>query len=82
MELDSRTALIVQISAATAANALPALRAAISEALKLGISKDEVQAVIDLAREVQQQPISHTANLAKQLLRDSISKSPVEVNRL
>lgn len=70
MSLDPKTAIIVQISAAVAANTLPALRFGINDALNLGLSKEEIDEIIKLAREIQQQPISHAEHLAHQLLRE------------
>ena len=70
MSLDQRTSTIVQISAAAAANALPTLRAAMTTAIESGISKQEIQAILDLVSEIQQQPVSHTQHLTKQLLRE------------
>ncbi|MHB8124152.1 MAG: hypothetical protein ACYDEJ_00690 [Desulfitobacteriaceae bacterium] len=74
MSLDQRTSTIVQISAAATANALPALRAAITTAIDNGISKLEIQAILDLVIEIQQQPVSHTQQLTKQLLREPHTK--------
>lgn len=74
MSLDQRTSAIVQISAAAAANALPALRASITTALEIGLSKTEIQAILDLVTEIQHEPISHTQHLAKQLLREPSKK--------
>ncbi|MFZ3101931.1 MAG: hypothetical protein WA131_07510 [Desulfitobacteriaceae bacterium] len=74
MSLDRRTSIIVQISAAAAANALPTLRAAITTAVEDGLTKQEIQAILDLVIEIQQQPVSHTQNLTKQLLREPSKK--------
>lgn len=76
MKLDQRTVVIAQIAAATAANAMTALRAAITEAQSQGIPKEEIREVLALAQEVQQAPIAHTDSLAKQLLRESPTKKP------
>lgn len=77
MSLDQRTVLAVQISAAAASNALAALRLAITEALEAGISKEDIQKVIDLAKNVQQQPISHVTHLTDQMLREQKKKPHV-----
>ncbi len=74
MSLDQRTSTIVQISAAAAANALPTLRASITTALENGFTKQEIQAILDLVTEIQQQPVSHTQHLTKQLLREPRKK--------
>lgn len=81
MKLDQRTVVIAQIAAATAANAMTALRAAITEAQSQGIPKEEIREVLALAQEVQQAPIAHTDSLAKQLLRESPSKPKSEHKR-
>lgn len=52
MKLDQRTVIIAQIAAATAANAMTALRAAITEAQSQGIPKEEIREVLALAQEV------------------------------
>ncbi len=74
MSLDQRTSTIVQISAAAAVNALPTLRAAITTAIENGLTKQEIQAILDVVTEIQQQPISHTQHLAKQLLHEPRKK--------
>lgn len=74
MKLDQRTVIIAQIAAATAANAMTALRAAITEAQSQGIPKEEIREVLALAQEVQQVPIAHTDSMARQLLRESTRK--------
>ena len=71
MSLDQRTIIMTQISAAVACNALAALRLAVSEALTLGISPEEIQEVVALAKDIQEQPISHVSHLMDQLLRES-----------
>jgi len=70
MSLDQRALIVAQISAAVACNALAALRLAVSEASKVGLSPEEIKEIIALAREIQQQPISHVAHLTDQLLRE------------
>ena len=70
MSLDQRTLIVAQISAAVASNALAALRLAVSEASTVGLSPEEIKEVIALARDIQQQPISHVAHLTDQLLRE------------
>lgn len=75
MELDARTTLLVQISAAAATNALAALRSAVTDAKTLGISAEEIRQTINLALEIQEQPMSHTRHLMDQLLRESARKS-------
>lgn len=71
MILNQRTIVVTQISAAVACNALAALRLAVTEALTLGISPDEIQEISTLAKDIQQQPISHVSHLIDQLLRES-----------
>lgn len=75
MSLDHRTTIVAQISAAVACNALAALRLAITEGLDVGLTKTEIQAVINLAKDVQQQPISHVSHLTNQILRDPQKKT-------
>ncbi|SPF45080.1 conserved exported hypothetical protein [Candidatus Desulfosporosinus infrequens] len=70
MSLDQRTFVATQISAAVACNALAALRLAVSEAANVGLSPEEIKEIIALAKDIQQQPISHAAHLADQLLRE------------
>jgi hypothetical protein len=74
MELDSRTTLLVQISAAAATNALSALRTAVTEAKALGITSEEIRKTMNLALEIQNQPIDHTRHLMDQLLREPLRK--------
>ena len=71
MNLDQRTVVIAQISAATACNALAALRLAVTEAISIGISPEEIQEVLTLAKDIQQQPISHVTHLIDQLFRET-----------
>lgn len=70
MSLDQRTTIVAQISAAVACNALAALRLAITEGLNAGLTKAEIQTVISLAKDVQQQPITHVSHLTDQILRE------------
>lgn len=71
MSLDQRTIVLAQISAAVACNALATLRVVVTEALELGVAPLDIQEVLNLAKDIQQQPISHVTHLANQLLRDS-----------
>lgn len=77
MSLDQRTGVAAKISAAVACNALAALRLAITEAVQLGLSPDEIQEIQALAKDIQQQPISHVANLIEQLLREPPKKAHI-----
>jgi len=61
---------ITRIAAATAANALPALRDAVNTALNLGLTKEEINQIITTAREVRDRNNSYTEHLAAQLLRE------------
>ena len=70
MSLDQRTIVVTQISAAVACNALAALRLAVTEALTLGIKPEEIREILALAKDIQQQPISHVTHLVDQLLRE------------
>ncbi len=70
MSLDQRTIVVAQISAAVACNSLAALRVAVTEALTLGVSQEEVQEILALAKEIQEQPIAHVSHLIDQLLRE------------
>ncbi|HZK54510.1 MAG TPA: hypothetical protein VFC84_10000 [Desulfosporosinus sp.] len=70
MSLDQRALVFAQISAAVACNALAALRLSVTEALTLGIKPEEIREVIDVAKTVQQQPISHVTHLVDQLMRE------------
>ncbi|AFQ43118.1 hypothetical protein [Desulfosporosinus meridiei] len=74
MSLDQRTTIVSQISAAVACNALAALRLSITEGLNIGLTKEEIQEVISLAKEVQQQPISHVTHMTGQILREGKKK--------
>lgn len=69
MSLDQRTIIVAQISAAVACNALAALRLAVSEALALDIKPEEIREILALAKDIQQQPISHVTHLVDQILR-------------
>jgi len=77
MSLDQRTIVLTQISAAIACNALAALRLSVTEALTLGIKPEEIRDVLDLAKAIQQQPISHVTHLVDQLMREP-KKAPHE----
>ena len=70
MSLDQRTIVVTQISAAVACNALAALRLAVTEALTLGIKPEEIREILALAKDIQQQPISHVTHSIDQLLRE------------
>ena len=70
MSLDQRAIVLTQISAAVACNALAALRLAVTEALTLGLKPEEIREVVDLAKAIQQQPISHVTHLVDQLMRE------------
>ncbi|HHY26807.1 MAG TPA: hypothetical protein GX523_08700 [Desulfitobacterium dehalogenans] len=74
MELDQKTTLLIQISAAAATNALANLRSAVTDAKALGIPNETLRQTIELALEVQQQPLSHTRHLTNQLLREPAKK--------
>jgi hypothetical protein len=75
MELDARTTLLVQISAAVATNSLAALRSAVTDAKALGITPEEIRKTVSLAIEIQEQPVSHTRHLMDQLLREPARKA-------
>lgn len=68
--LDHKTLIAVQIAAATAANAMPALRQAVADGLAHHLTKEEIRLIIDTAQDIQQQPAQHTFHLAAQLLRE------------
>lgn len=80
MELEQRTKIIVQISAAAAANALPTLRLAVTEGLNTGISKEEIQSIIKEALAIQKQPFSYTENMVNQLFREPKKTNHVHVH--
>lgn len=70
MSLDQRTIILAQVSAAVACNALATLRIKLTEALNLGITPEEIQEVLSLAKEIQEKPISHVTHLVNQVLRE------------
>ena len=70
MSLDQRSIVITQISASVACNALAALRLAVTEALTLGIKPEEIREILNLAKAIQQQPITHVTHLIDQLMRE------------
>ncbi len=74
MELDQKTTLLIQISAAAATNALASLRSAVTDAKALGVPSETLRQTIELALEIQQQPLSHTRHLTDQLLREPTKK--------
>ncbi|MGI1658609.1 MAG: hypothetical protein ACRKFN_06515 [Desulfitobacterium sp.] len=74
MELDQKTILLIKISAAAATNALASLRSAITDAKALGVSNEILRQTVELALEIQQQPLSHTRHLTDQLLREPVKK--------
>ena len=74
MELDQKTTLLIQISAAAATNALASLRSAVTDAKALGVPNDTLRKTIELALEVQQQSVSHTGHLIDQLFREPAKK--------
>lgn len=74
MELDQKTTLLIQISAAAATNALASLRSAVTDAKALGVPSETLRQTIELALEIQQQPLSHTRHLTDQLLREPAKK--------
>lgn len=76
MSLDSRTIVITRISAAAACNALAALRIHVTDALTMGISPEEIQDILTIAKEIQQQPITHVTRLIDQLLRETKKTTP------
>ena len=80
MELDQKTTLLIQISAAAATNALSSLRAAVTDAKALGVSSEAIRQTIELALEIQQQPLSHTRHLTDQLLREPAKKKSAKPN--
>lgn len=75
MELDTRTLLTAQISAAVATNALAALRAAVTDAKEFGMSPEEIRQIMKVAQDILEQPLSHTRHLMDQLLREPKKKS-------
>lgn len=75
MELDSRTTLLIQISAAVATNSLAALRSAVTDAKALGVTPEEIRKTMDLATEIREQPASHTRHLMDQLLKEPLRKA-------
>lgn len=80
MELDTRSTLIAQISAAVATNALAALRASVTDAKALGMAPEEIRQIVKIAQEVQAQPLEHAQHLMNQLLREPIRKPEEPIN--
>jgi|GEM_PF-686556 len=80
MELDARSTLIAQISAAVATNALAALRASVTDAKALGMVPEEIRQIVKTAQEVQAQPLAHAQHLIDQLLREPIRKPEEHVH--
>lgn len=71
MALDQKLAAAAKISAAASTNALAALRLAVEEALEANLSKEEIGEILEIAYDIQAQPMSHTKHLAHQLLREN-----------
>ncbi len=80
MTMDLHTKIVVKLSASAAVNSLPGLRLAVTEALENGLSKEEVNEIIDLALEIQKQPYSYTQHLKEQLLKDTSKKKSTHVH--
>lgn len=80
MELDTRTLLTAQISAAVATNALASLRAAVTDAKAFGMTSEEIRQIMKVAQDIQEQPLSHTRHLMDQLLREPKHKPQDQSN--
>ncbi len=65
---DPKTAELVALSAAVAANCIPCLRYHHAEAVKQGVTKREIQEVIRIAKMVKQRPTEEILNVAKELV--------------
>lgn len=75
MEIDQKTQLLLQISAAVATNSLAALRSAATDAKALGVPNDIIRQTIQVGLEVQQHSLSHTQHLTNQLMREPAKNS-------
>lgn len=66
--LDSKTRELISIGSAIAGNCLPCLRYHFSEAIKLGVSIEEIQAASDIGKKVKEKPINDIYKLAEDLI--------------
>lgn len=74
--MEPKMEAIAQIAAAAAANAMPALRLAVADGLEQELTQAEIQAILNIAYEIQKQPAQHTQQLARQLLREPKGQRP------
>jgi AhpD family alkylhydroperoxidase len=66
--LDSKTNELIAIGASIGGNCLPCLRYHFAEALRLGVSIDEIQEAIKIGRMVKERPINDIYKLADDLI--------------
>lgn len=66
--LDKKTTEMVAISAAVAANCIPCLKYHLAQGKKEGITKEEVQEIITIAKMVKQRPSDEINDVAEKYL--------------
>jgi AhpD family alkylhydroperoxidase len=69
-ELDIRSKEIASVAASIAGNCMPCLKYHLSQAIKIGISKEELKEIIEIAKGIKNRPIEVIHNYANQLLEN------------
>ncbi|HMU43036.1 MAG TPA: carboxymuconolactone decarboxylase family protein [Ignavibacteriaceae bacterium] len=73
---DSKITELISIGASIGGNCLPCLRYHFAEAIRLGVSIDEIQEVIKIGKMVKERPINDIYKLAE----DLISREKEKIN--
>ena len=71
---DSKTTELIAIGSSIAGNCLPCLRYHFAEAIRLGVSIDEIQEAIKIGKMVKERPINDIYKLADDLLSRETEK--------
>ena len=67
--LDTKVTELIAIGASIGGNCLTCLRYHIAEAIRLGVSIDEIQEAIKIGKTVKEKPINDIYKLAEDLIR-------------
>jgi len=72
--LDSKIMELIAIGSSIAGNCLPCLRYHFAEAVKLGVSIDEIQEAVKIGKTVKEKPIKDIYKLADDLINRETEK--------
>jgi AhpD family alkylhydroperoxidase len=76
---DAKIIELIAIGSSIAGNCLPCLRYHFAEAIKIGVSIDEIQEAVKIGKTVKEKPINDIYKLADDLINREIEKLNKEI---